>query len=268
MRLSSARSPDERSEVRGQQIGALKGFRNDPSCRTKRDVESRISLRSSGLRHGVLRRGIRDNRGALGTFVLALDAGARARIGYDSAMTVLTKPRMTVDEYLAWAEGKPDRYELHDGVVRAMSPENAGHAEMKGAVYRALVAGIDSRGLPCHALPDGMTVRIDARTAYEPDALVYCGPRVAPSSVEIPDPVIIVEVLSPSTRAIDTSVKLAGYFRVPSVAHYLIVDPAEALIVHHARGGGDAVVTRIVRAGTIALDPPGLELAVADIYGT
>jgi Uma2 family endonuclease len=183
-------------------------------------------------------------------------------------MTALTKPRMTVDEYLAWAEGQPGRHELHDGMVRAMSPEGAGHAKVKFAVQAALAAGIRARGLPCHMLPDGMTVRVGARTAYEPDALVYCGQEVAPASVEIPYPVIVVEVLSPSTRHIDTSVKLAGYFRVPSIAHYLIVDPAEPLIVHHARAAGSAVVvTRVARDGTISLAPPGFELTVADVYG-
>ena len=64
-----------------------------------------------------------------------------------------------------------------------------------------------------HALPDGMTVRIDDVTAYEPDALVYCGTKLPPSAVEVPNPVIVVEVLSPSTRHIDLSAKLADYFR-------------------------------------------------------
>lgn len=175
---------------------------------------------------------------------------------------------MTVDEYLAWAEGEPGRYELHDGAVYAMSPEGARHAEVKGAIYAALQAGVRARRLPCFALPDGMTVRIDAATAYEPDALVYCGQKAAPSALEIPNPVVVVEVLSPSTRRIDTFAKLAGYFRLPSVAHYLIVDPREPLILHHARGADDTIVTRIVRDGAVTLDPPGLDLAVTDVYGT
>jgi Uma2 family endonuclease len=187
-------------------------------------------------------------------------------IAYDPAMTAVPKLRLTVDEYLAWAEMHPGRYELLDGVVVAMSPEGAGHAEKKAAVHAALLAGIRERGLPCHALPDGMTVRIDETTAYEPDALVYCGPKLLPTAIEVPNPVIVVEVLSPSTRHIDLSAKLADYFRLPTVAHYLIVDPAKARIVHHARGTADTIVTRIVSEGSIKLDPPGLEFALADIY--
>ena len=127
-------------------------------------------------------------------------------------MIALPRTRMTVDQYLAWAQGQPGRYELLDGVVFAMSPEGAGHAERKAAVHAALLSGIRARGVPCYALPDGMTVRIDESTAYEPDALVYCGTKLPPSAIEVANPVIVVEVLSPSTRHIDLSAKLADYF--------------------------------------------------------
>jgi len=181
-------------------------------------------------------------------------------------MTALTKPHMSVDEFLTWATSQPGRYELFRGEVYAMSPETAGHANRKAAAYTALFAGIRARHLPCHVFPDGMTVRIDETTAYEPDAVVHCGPQLPSSAVEVPDPVIVVEVLSPSTRQFDVSIKLAGYFRLSSVAHYLIVEPTEPLIVHHSRGTGDTILTHVVTEGTIKLDPPGLELAVVDLY--
>src|SRR5271166_2758059 len=181
-------------------------------------------------------------------------------------MTALPKTRLTVDEYLAWAEQQPGRYELLDGAVVAMSPEGAGHAERKAAVHAALLSGIRARGVPCYALPDGMTVRIDESTAYEPDALVYCGTKLPPSAIEVANPVIVVEVLLPSTRHIDLSAKLADYFRLPSIAHYLIVDPERPRVLHHARSIDDTILTRIVNDGTVRLDPPGLELAMPDIY--
>jgi len=181
-------------------------------------------------------------------------------------MSTAAKTRMNVNEYLDWAQSHPGRYELADGEVVAMPPEGAGRAAVKFAVQTALLAGIRARGLSCHMLPDGMTVRIDEMTAYEPDALVYCGTRLAPSAIEVPAPVVVVEVLSPSTRRIDASAKLAGYFRLPSVAHYLIVDPDKPVVVHHARGGGDTILTHVVTQGTIALDPPGLAVALADLY--
>jgi Uma2 family endonuclease len=70
------------------------------------------------------------------------------------------------------------------------------------------------------------------------------------SDIEVAAPIIVVEVLSPSTRRIDASAKLAGYFPVlPPVAYYLIVDPDKPLVVHHARGSGDMILTRIATPG-------------------
>src|SRR5438552_18337910 len=108
-------------------------------------------------------------------------------------MNVLTKPRMTVDEFLVWAEGRPGRYELFKGDVYAMSPETVGHLEAMAAVHAALLAGIRALGLPCYVLPDGATVRIDNDTAYEPDARAYSGHKLAPTALDIPTPNIVVE---------------------------------------------------------------------------
>ena len=131
-------------------------------------------------------------------------------------MAALTKTRMNVDEYLAWAEGRPGRYELYDGIVYARAPQRVIHAEIKLALHPALVAAIRERGLPCHVLPDGMTVRIDAATAYEPNGSVYCGAKLPASSLEVTDPIIVVEVLSPPTPHIESGVKLPGYFGSPA----------------------------------------------------
>lgn len=182
-------------------------------------------------------------------------------------MTALAKLRMNVDEYLVWAAGQPGRHELFRGEVYAMSPETVGHVETKGRVYAALAAGIQRGGLPCYPLGDGATIRVDDATAYEPDALVYCGEKLLPTALEIPNPVILVEVLSPSTHRVDVSLKLAGYFKLPSVVHYLIFDPMQPVVIHHQRGTGDTILTKIIAEGEIALDPPGLTIVLADIYG-
>jgi Uma2 family endonuclease len=182
-------------------------------------------------------------------------------------MNAIPKHRMTVDQYLAWAERRPGRYELVNGAVVEMSPETAGHAKRKAAVYIALMTAIGRHGIGCHVLPDGMTMRIDETTAFEPDAVVYCGEEMDAAGIEVPNPVIVVDVLSPSTRHVDLSAKLAGYLRVSSIVHYLIVDPVQPLVIHHVRQAGDTFLTRVVRDGTIALDPPGMEITIAEVYG-
>jgi Uma2 family endonuclease len=180
-------------------------------------------------------------------------------------MLAKPKAKMTVDEFLTWAERQPGRHELVEGEVIAMSPERARHAEVKASIYMALLQAIRAAGVPCRVLPDGMTVRVSRQTAYEPDALVYCGDRLAGDAIEVPDPVIVVEVLSPGTADHDLGAKLAGYFQVLSVQHYLIVDPTQQLVIHHRRTD-DAIETRIAGQGTLRLDPPGIELALGGLF--
>ncbi len=174
--------------------------------------------------------------------------------------------RFTAEAFIAWAIDEPGRYELVDGVVYAMASERVAHARAKAEVYMSLRAGIAARGLGCEALIDGVAVKIDDASVFEPDALVRCGPAAPGDAVIVDDPVIVVEVVSPSSRAIDTGMKLAGYFRVPSVRHYLIVDTAGRLVIHYRRDEEGAIAVRIVGEGVLALDPPGIEIAVADIF--
>jgi Uma2 family endonuclease len=175
---------------------------------------------------------------------------------------------MTVEQFVDWAMAQPGRrYELMDGEVVAMAPERAAHARLKSEVWLALRDAIKSAGLPCEALPDGITVKIDARTAYEPDAQVHCGERLSDETVIVPSPLIVVEVLSPRTSSRDVGAKLADYFRVPSIRHYLIARTDRPTVIHHCRGDADLIETRIVTAGTLHLDPPGISLDLARIYG-
>src|SRR5215475_4261865 len=122
-------------------------------------------------------------------------------------MNVALRRPYTVEEYLAWASAQTERQrsELINGQIVAMAPERIKHAKVKLAVAIALKAAVARNGLVCHVLADGPTVRIDDHTAYEPDALVYCGPELPGDSLIVPNPVIIVEVLSPTTSHTDTS---------------------------------------------------------------
>lgn len=63
------------------------------------------------------------------------------------------KAGMTVDEFLAWAEEYPGRYELLDGIVYGMSPERAGHARAKSRVHRALDGAITGLASPARRWP-------------------------------------------------------------------------------------------------------------------
>jgi Uma2 family endonuclease len=96
--------------------------------------------------------------------------------------------------------------------------------------------------------------------------LVVCGPRAPADALEIDNPVIVVEVLSPSTAAVDHGRKLSGYFSLPSVQHYLILNPDRRAVLHHKRGVGEAIETRVLTDGVARLDPPGFDVAVEALF--
>jgi Uma2 family endonuclease len=98
------------------------------------------------------------------------------------------------------------RFECIDGHVVAMAPEKGAHLRMN--------AGDND---------------------YEPDAIVNCGPRMNDDAITAPNPVVVVQVLSPSTAGTDTGAKLAGYVLVSSIIHYLIVHPARPQVIQHRR---------------------------------
>ncbi len=183
-------------------------------------------------------------------------------------MASSARARMTADEFIAWAMDRPEgeRYELVKGEIVGMAPERLAHARTKGAVYAALRDAIGAAGLPCEALPDGVSVEIDETTIYEPDALVRCGPELAPDTIRITDPLILVEVLSPSTRAMDAGAKLADYFSLASVRHYLIVRTESGTVIHHEKAGNGAISTRILKEGELRLDPPGIAVPVESLF--
>ena len=91
--------------------------------------------------------------------------------------------------------------------------------------------------------------------------------RPNPDDIETSSPLIVVEVLSPSTAAFDHGAKLEGYFSLASLVHYLLVDPDRRVAILHSRGREGVIETRILREGEVRLDPPGLAFEVAELFG-
>jgi Uma2 family endonuclease len=129
-----------------------------------------------------------------------------------------------------------------------------------------LLNGIRKAGLPCHMLPDSVGIRISKYVMHIPDALVYCGQELPGDALEMSHPVILAEVASPSTRKMDDTVKLNGYFSLASVHHYLIVDPDGPPVIHHRRQADGTILKSMMHDGILTLFPPGIELSVAEMF--
>ena len=145
-----------------------------------------------------------------------------------------------------------------------MAPERAGHSLRKAAARDRTVPGVRAAGLPCQVFPDGITIEV-GDSDYDPDAVLRCGPRLANDAVAIPDPMVIVEVLSPGT-ARSTGDTSSGVFPRSSLRHYLIVWPDIQRVVHHRMTPGGELATICAPEGEIRLDPPGISISLVALY--
>ncbi len=178
-------------------------------------------------------------------------------------MSEPARAKMDVDTFIVWSMEQPEgaHYELFAGDVVPKAAGRIAHGRAKGQIFRALSDAVEAAGLVCEVFVDGVSVPIDANTAYEPDVLLRCGPPLPGSDTRVTDPMVIVEVASPSSRARDVGAKLADYFTLPSVRHYLVVRAEDRTVIQHSRQPDGTIQTTIIRNGPVVLSPPGLVLA-------
>ena len=137
---------------------------------------------------------------------------------------------ITVEQFLEIDFGTDRKFELIDGTIRMMTGGTPAHSRVASNILAYLHARL--RGSGCRAYNSDMGVRIRDDELRYPDVSVYCGD---PASREremqraFDDPVVIVEVLSPSTSRIDENDKLASYRTLPSVDTIVFVDPEREL---------------------------------------
>ena len=183
-------------------------------------------------------------------------------------MATRPKSNLTVEQYLAAYEGAAGRYELVDGEVLKMAAETVLHVRLKGKVFTALNNAFKNKKSDCEVFQDGIAIKISAKTAREPDVSVQCGKQLDGSSLVLDKPLIVVEVVSPSSSSTDANQKLEEYFSVPSIMHYLIVWRNKKLCYLHKRIDDNKILTTIVRSGKIDFDPPGFSITFDEIFGS
>ncbi len=173
---------------------------------------------------------------------------------------------MTAEEFAVWAEARPEKHwELFDGEPVLQQSQNWGHARHVLSLAMAFREAIAALRLNLFVGTQGLVVKAGPHTAFEPDVVVFAGP-MDDHDIIVPKPVVVVEVLSDSTARKDRTVKVDGYFAVPSIKHYLIVDWEEREIMHYRREGGGIAKPVIVRDGILSLQPPGLTLDITKVF--
>ncbi len=174
---------------------------------------------------------------------------------------------VSVEEYLRGEETARNKHEYLDGYVYAMTGASAD----QNRIVRNVISSLDGQleGKPCEVFPSDMKVRIQSghRTwFYYPDVSVVCQPN--PRDEMFQDkPVVIVEVLSKSTRRIDEYEKRDGYLSIESLKAYVLVEQASAKAVVHRRHD-QGFIAEIYRGldQVIPLTEIGSELSMARLY--
>ncbi|MBI3154256.1 MAG: Uma2 family endonuclease [Burkholderiales bacterium] len=132
---------------------------------------------------------------------------------------------MTANEFLAWDATQTIKHEFVRGELFAMAGAHEAHVTATMNVAMALRQHL--KGSPCRTFQADMKLRVEAADAfYYPDVMVTCSAADAADPLVKREPVLMVEVLSPSTAAYDRGEKFAAYRLLPSLQEYLLVDPA------------------------------------------
>ena len=173
----------------------------------------------------------------------------------------LRKP-MTVDAFLAWERTQELRWEFDGHAPVAMTGGTVAHSVIGTRLVRLLEDRL--AGQPCRAFRGELKILVNGRVRY-PDALVTCSP-VANDSDIIPEPVVVFEVLSPSTSRTDRVAKNAEYRATPSIRRYVMLDQDAIAATVFERASEDWVGHLLTGDAVLAMPEIGVELRLADIY--
>ena len=178
-------------------------------------------------------------------------------------MNLAVRKPMTLAEFLEWEERQPLRYEF-DGVGPvAMTGGTAGHADIQRNL--AIAVGGRLRGKPCRFYGSDLKFQVAEGHVRYPDGMVVCSP-VDRTATVVYDPVIVFEVLSPSTAGNDRIAKAREYQATPSVQRYVMLEQDAVGATVYARSG-DAWTHEILVANSIlALPEIGVSLPLAELY--
>jgi Uma2 family endonuclease len=136
-------------------------------------------------------------------------------------MTAALRKPMTIEAFLAWEERQELRWEFNGFEPVAMADGTNAHEAISGNLRAQLLTVL--QGKRCRVRGPTMKVEVAGRIRY-PDAFVFCSCAARDQRV-IRDPVVVFEVLSPSTSHIDRIEKLREYLAADSIRRYVILEP-------------------------------------------
>ncbi len=172
----------------------------------------------------------------------------------------------TLDDYFSFERGTELKLEYFNGDIYVMSGASANHSRISFNVQKLFSAAL--AGSSCEAFGSDMRVSAPSGLYTYPDASIVCGPRVEGTSETISNAVVVVEVLSDSTRNYDRGEKFKLYRSIPTLRHYLLIEQSFRH-VEHRRLEADGSWSHEIASSpdqNVHLSEVGVDLPVARIY--
>lgn len=179
--------------------------------------------------------------------------------------TALRQPRMTREQFFAWAQADGGRWEFDGFEPVAMTGGTVNHSQIGQNVMTALRTRLTGTG--CRPLGPDAGVATVGDTVRYPDALVTCS-KVPGDAYVVPGVLAVFEVLSPTSGRTDRIVKLREYRAVPSIRRYVILEHASAGLIDLTRTNGDEdwIATALTAEDTLRMPEIDAEIPVAEFY--
>ncbi len=170
------------------------------------------------------------------------------------------------EEYLAWEAEQQEKHEFMAGEIFAMVGASARPVTICLNIASAFREHL--RGGPCRTYIADMKLRVEAVDAwFYPDVMVSCDPADQARELDKTSPLLIVEVLSPSTEAFDRGAKFAAYRTLRSLKEYLLIDPDSGSVELYRRDADDHwVLFADENEQAVDLQSIDLQLARATIF--
>ncbi len=176
------------------------------------------------------------------------------------------KIQISITEYLEGEKHTDVKHEYDNGFVVAMVGASRSHNLIALTLATELKRHL--KGKPCRTYISDMKVRIHAKGSdlfYYPDVMVSCDDQ-PPSDYYEDKPILIIEVLSPTTETRDKLEKLSAYINIPSVKQYLTVAQDRVEVHCYSMTDGSTQLIQYQDGDTVELSSVGLSLSVKDIY--
>jgi Uma2 family endonuclease len=176
------------------------------------------------------------------------------------------KAPFSADDFLAWDATQTERHEFVNGEVFAMAGGEDRHASVSGNLFAALHSHLKSSR--CRVYMNDVKLQVAAANAFfYPDVFVTCSERDAASRLVKQEPLLVVEVLSPSTAAHDRGDKFASYRLCPTLAEYAVIDiDRRAVDLFRKNAEGLWVLHPLVGNATLTLASVDHALALGELF--